>query len=74
MAAVLAGVDAAATSDGFPIRNMHTISESAHTGDVLACIHGLDATICKMDKDGVTPDSFRNGHPRLDQVKAIKAK
>ena len=74
MAAVLAGVDAAATSVGFPIRNMHTISESAHTGDVLACIHGLDATIRKMDKDKVTPDSFRNGHPRLDHVKALKAK
>lgn len=74
MAAVLAGVDAAATSVGFPIRNMHTISESAHTGDVLACIHALDATIRKMDRDKVTPDSFRNGHPRLDQVKPLKAK
>ena len=74
MAAVLAGVDAAATSVGFPIRNMHTISESAHTGDVLACIHAMDATIRKMDKDKVTPDAFRNGHPRLDQVKTLKAK
>ena len=74
MAAVLASVDAAATSVGFPIRNMHTISESAHTGDVLACIHGLDATIRRMDRDQVSPDSFRNGHPRLDQVKALKAK
>ncbi len=74
MAAVLAGVDAAATSVGFPIRNMHTISESAHTGDVLACIHALDATIRKMEKDRVTPDSFRNGHPRLDQVKLLKAR
>ena len=74
MAAVLAGVDAAATSVGFPIRNMHTISESGHTGDVLACIHGLDATIRKMDKDKVSSDDFRNGHPRLDQVKTLKAK
>ena len=53
---------------------MHTISESGHTGDVLACIHGLDATIRKIDKDKLTPDSFRNGHPRLDQVKTLKAK
>ena len=74
MAAVLAGVDAAATSVGFPIRNMHTISESGHTGDVLACIHGMEATIRKMDKDNVTPDSFRDGHPRLDNVKELKAR
>ena len=34
----------------------------------------MDATIRKMDKDKVTPDAFRNGHPRLDQVKTLKAK
>jgi putative aminopeptidase FrvX len=73
MAAVLASVDAAATSVGFPVRNMHTISESGHTGDVLACIHGLDAAIRKMDRDKVDAEAFRNGHPRLDQVKQIKA-
>jgi len=32
MAGVLASVDVAATSVGFPIRNMHTVSELAHTG------------------------------------------
>ncbi len=74
MAAVLAGIDAAATSVGFPIRNMHTISECGHTGDVLACIHALEATIRKMDKSRVNAESFRNGHPRLDQGKALKAK
>lgn len=74
MAAVLAGVDAAATSVGFPIRNMHTISESGHTGDVLACIHAMEATIRKIDKDKVTRDDLRNGHPRLDNVKQLKAK
>jgi len=31
MASVLASVDSAATSVGFPTRNMHTISESGHT-------------------------------------------
>ena len=45
MAAVFAAIDAAATSVGFPIRNMHTISESGHTGDVLASIHGIVAAV-----------------------------
>ena len=75
MAAVLASVDAAATSVGFPIRNMHTISEIGHTGDVLACIHGLLAMLKKMDKmnggKGIRPDDFRNGHPRLDEGKPL---
>lgn len=66
MAAVLAGIDAAATSVGFPIRNMHTISETGHTGDVLACIHALAATIQSLDKKNVTREDFRTGHPRLD--------
>lgn len=72
MAAAFASIDAAATSVGFPIRNMHTISESGHTADVLACIHGLDATLRKMDKDKVNSNSFRNGHPRLDAAKAMQ--
>jgi putative aminopeptidase FrvX len=71
MAAVLAGVDAAATSVGFPIRNMHTISETGHTGDVLACIHGLDAALRKMDKEKLTPEKFRSSHPRLDAIKPV---
>lgn len=74
MAGVLASIDAAATSVGFPVRNMHTISEAAHTGDVLACIHMLHAALAKMDKDGVDAEAFCNGHPRLDQVKQIKAR
>ena len=73
MAAALASIDAAATSLGFPIRNMHTISESAHTGDVLACIYALEATLRKMDKEGIDADTLRNGHPRLDQGKPITA-
>ena len=71
MAAVLASVDSAATSVGFPTRNMHTISESGHTGDVLAAIHALTATILAMDKEKVTAESFQNSHPRLDQVTPI---
>ncbi len=68
MAAVLAGVDAAATSVGFPTRNMHTISEIAHTGDILACIHGLEVTLREFNRSGKKAADFRNGHPRLDGV------
>ena len=41
MAGVLASIDCAATSVGFPIRNMHTVSELGHNGDVLGCIEAL---------------------------------
>jgi endoglucanase len=68
MAAVLAGRDAAATSIGFPIRNMHTPSESGHTGDVLAAVHGIVAAIQAMDAAGMTRDDFRAGHVRLDEA------
>lgn len=70
MAAVLASVDAASTSIGFPIRNMHTISESGHTSDVLAAIHGIAGFLRDAEKDGLTADSFRQGHPRFDDVGA----
>lgn len=70
MAAVLASVDSAATSIGFPTRNMHTISESGHTGDVLAAVHAIDRVLEHMDAanggKGITAADFREGHPRLD--------
>ncbi len=76
MAAVLASVDAAATSIGFPIRNMHTISETGHTGDVLAAIHALGKTIQAMDAKnggkGLSADDFRQGHPRLDRSEDMR--
>jgi len=76
MAAALSGVDSAATSIGFPIRNMHTISETGHTGDVLAAIHGIEAALRKMDcmnkNKGLTRDDLKNNHPRLDLVKSVK--
>ena len=76
MAAALAGFDCAVCSIGFPIRNMHTISESAHTGDVLAAIHGIEATLRKMNGmnggSGVTRDDFRNRHVRLDEIDPLK--
>lgn len=71
MAAVLASVDSAATSVGFPTRNMHTISESGHTGDVLAAIHVLKDTLLAMDKEEDLFASFRASHPRLDKTTPI---
>eukprot|EP01052_Picozoa_sp_SAG31_P033385 SAG31_NODE_3764_length_3904_cov_1.346386_3_plen_155_part_00 len=68
MAAVLASVDTAATSVGFPIRNMHTISELAHTADVLGCITVLHKLLVDMDKDEVTAACFKSTHPRLDEA------
>lgn len=77
MAGVFAGIDCAATSIGFPIRNMHTISEAACTSDVLASIHGIFATLQKMDAmndgKGIRPDDLRSGHPRLDQASVLRA-
>ena len=71
MASVLASVDSAATSVGFPTRNMHTISESGHTGDVLAAIHALKATLLAMDKEEDLHHAFRTSHPRLDQTETL---
>ena len=71
MAAVLAAIDSACTSIGFPIRNMHTISESGHTGDVEAAIHGIFETIKHFDGmnggAGINSDYLKESHPRLDQ-------
>ena len=72
MAAVLASIDSACTSIGFPIRNMHTISESGHTGDVEAAIHAIYQTMIHMDGlnggAGINGDDLRNSHPRLDEA------
>jgi len=71
MASVLASVDSAATSVGFPTRNMHTISESGHTGDVLAAIHVLKHTLLEMDAEDDLDELFRSSHPRLDQSRPL---
>jgi endoglucanase len=69
MAAVLAAIDSAAASIGIPIRNMHTISESGHTKDVDASIHGLFETLRHMDRQnqekGITSEDLMSGHPCL---------
>lgn len=72
MAGVLASIDTAATSIGFPIRNMHTISECGHTGDVLAAVWALFEALKAMDSmnegKGITASDLRGGHPRLDRT------
>jgi len=74
MAAVLASVDCAATSIGFPIRNMHTISESGNTSDVLAAIHVIFETIRTMEKTKDLHKEFKTSHPRLDKATPLKHK
>lgn len=75
MAAVLAAIDSASASIGFPIRNMHTISESGHTGDVDAAIHAIYQTMVHMDAmndgSGITANDLRESHPRLDESSAL---
>ncbi len=77
MAAVFAGVDAAATAIGFPIRYMHTISETGHTGDILAATHAVFETLRHMDAmhdgAGIRADDLRAGHPRLDEASALRS-
>jgi len=75
MAAVFAAIDSASASIGFPIRNMHTISESGHTGDVDAAIHALFQTFVHMDGlnggAGISGDDLRDSHPRLDESSSL---
>ena len=71
MAGFFAAIDCASTSVGFPIRNMHTISETGHTGDVIAAAHGMYAALATMQEEGTTADTFRQGHARLDGIEAI---
>lgn len=66
MAAVLAGADCAATSVGFPIRNMHTVSELGHTGDVIACIEALKGMVEDMSAEKIDRDYLKSTHFRLD--------
>ena len=71
MAGVLAAVDCAATSIGFPIRNMHTISETGNTQDVLAAIHALTHTLKALDALSDIHREFLDNHPRLDEAGAL---
>ncbi|MBL4831786.1 MAG: M20/M25/M40 family metallo-hydrolase [Aliivibrio sp.] len=72
MAAALAGVDSAAITIGYPIRNMHTSSESAHTGDLLAAIEAIKELLRHFNNlnggTGITRDCLKNSHIRLDNL------
>lgn len=76
MAPFLASIDAATTSIGFPIRNMHTISELGHTGDVISAISGTYALLKHMDAankgKGLRAEYFKNNHPRFDKCKSLE--
>lgn len=71
MAGALAAIDAAATSIGFPIRNMHTISELGNTHDVLAAVHAIGRSIQEMDERGLTRDDWPPSQPRLDEASPL---
>ncbi len=71
MAGVLAAVDCAATSIGFPIRNMHTISETGNTRDVVAAIHALTYTLQAVDALPDPHREFLDNHPRLDEAGSL---
>eukprot|EP00035_Acanthoeca_spectabilis_P024387 m.453581 g.453581 ORF g.453581 m.453581 type:complete len:439 (+) comp20523_c0_seq1:60-1376(+) len=71
MAGVLASVDCAATSVGFPIRNMHTVSELAHTSDILASIEAITGVIEALNKEKVTAHELQLRHPRLDAAVSL---
>jgi len=71
MAGVLASVDCAATSIGFPIRNMHTISETGNTRDVVAAVHVLAGTIQALDALPDPQRAFLDDHPRLDRAQPL---
>ncbi len=71
MAGVLAAVDCVATSIGFPIRNMHTISETGNTRDVLAAIHAITGSLQALDALDDPHREFLDNHPRLDEADAL---
>lgn len=71
MAGFFASVDSASTSIGFPIRNMHTISETGHTGDVLAAIHMCAKLIERFEALALTASDFASSHPRLDLAEPL---
>ncbi len=67
MAAVNASIDAASFSVSFPIRNMHTSSELAHDGDVLAAVDMLTELSLRLSSDRWTRERFKQSHVVLDR-------
>lgn len=72
MAGVLASIDSAATSVGFPVRNMHTISETGNFKDLLAAIHAMTYSIQDLDKLPDVHKAFTDTHSRLDTATTLK--
>ena len=72
MAAALASVDCAATSVGFPIRNMHTTSELAHTADVLGCVEALHAWLEVAAADGLSTADLEEVRPTFARRHALR--
>lgn len=72
MAAALAGVDSAAITIGYPIRNMHTASESAHIGDLQASIFAITELLRHFNglnnAAGISKEDLKNSHIRLDNL------
>ena len=54
---------------------MHTMTECAHTGDVLSAIHATVFALRAMDGrnggKGITAEDLRTAHPRLDTAKPL---
>jgi len=54
---------------------MHTISETGHTGDLLAAVYGMEAALRTMDEmhdgSGITTNDFKENHIRLDLSKSL---
>ena len=50
---------------------MHTISELAHTGDVLACVEALHGWLDDIVADELSVTDDAEGHPRLDHARPI---
>lgn len=71
MASALSGVDSASFSIGFPIRNMHTSSELAYDGDVLAAIDLLEGLMVHTGRDIFTADTLKSLHTVLSRSKIV---
>lgn len=68
MGAWMGGIDAATTSLGMAIRDMHSALEGGHTGDVITTIHLLDALVRRLSFEDVQPGHFHSIHPNLSQA------
>ncbi|MHC4451420.1 MAG: peptidase M42, partial [Planctomycetota bacterium] len=51
--------------------NMHTVSETGHTGDLLAATHLVVQMIRLLDERGIKAKDFRDGHPNLGESTPI---